>query len=373
MYKRTIHAAFGAVATVSGLLAGLATMATAQAAPALPTVTIACNDVVGLVAAITAANGVGPSTIDLAPNCTYVLTAANNSPLGQGANGLPVVRKTVVLVGSNTTIERSSGASFRILEVAGTGGNPASLTLQGVTVSGGHTSGLIGNAGRGGCLLATFTGITPTDSTLTLQNSAVQDCTALAGGGIYAGTDASLAVTGSSVKDNTAVSGGGIYVHDSASADIGQSSLKGNSALLGTGGGLRNDGDTSLKSDTVVGNHASLAGGGIYTDGDLFVGAVFLTLNSTLVSGGGIFATSSAATHMAADRFQLNTALVAGGALANNGDAFLQNSFMTQNAAPLGGAIFEGPSAFIAVINSLIFGNTLNNCRPLGSVPFCVN
>ncbi len=133
-----------------------------------PAVTIACNDVAGLVAAITAANGVGPSTIDLAPNCTYLLTAANNTSLTQGANGLPIVRKTVVLVGSNTTIERSSGANFRILEVAGASLSPASLTLQGVTVSGGHTSGLIGNAGRGGCLLSTYTGVLPTRSTLTL-------------------------------------------------------------------------------------------------------------------------------------------------------------------------------------------------------------
>jgi hypothetical protein len=64
----------------------------------------------------------GPSTIVLASNCTYTLTTVDNTPLFQGANGLPVVRKTVVPVGSNTTIERSSGANFRILEVAGASG-----------------------------------------------------------------------------------------------------------------------------------------------------------------------------------------------------------------------------------------------------------
>src|ERR1022692_943175 len=267
MRKRTIQAACGVVATVSGLLAGLATMATAQAAPALPAVTIACNDVAGLVAAITAANGVGPSTIDLAPNCTYILTAVNNTPLFQGANGLPVVRKTVVLVGSNTTIERSSGANFRILEVAGASGNPASLTLQGVTVSGGHTSGLIGNAARGGCLLATYTGLTPTDSTLTLQSSAAEDCTAVDGGGIYAGSRASLVLTGSSVKSNTASSGGGIDVGSSARATIGHNSVNDNSA--GRGGGLRNNGHATLTGSTVAGNSTLIAGGGIYNAGDL--------------------------------------------------------------------------------------------------------
>jgi hypothetical protein len=373
MHKRTIQAACGAVATISGLLAGLATMATAQAAPALPPpVTVACNDIVGLVAAITAANGSGAATINLAPNCTYMLTAANNSPLGQGANGLPVVRKTVVLAGSNTTIERSSSApNFRILEVAGASLNSASLTLQGVTVSGGHTSGLIGNAGRGGCLLATYTGVLPTSSTLTLQNSAAEDCTALDGGGIYAGSRASLVLTGSSVKSNTASSGGGIDVGSSASATIGHSSVNDNSA--GRGGGLRNNGHATLTGSTVAGNSTLIAGGGIYNAGDLFLGASFVLQNSTTLVGGGIYTTHGSATHIAATRIQFNTSLIRGGGLDNNGSTFLQNSFVIVNTAPIGGGIWEAPSAFIAVVNSLIAGNTVFNCSPPASVPSCVN
>lgn len=378
MRKGAVRAISGATAITSGLIAGMAAIAAAQA---VTSVTIACGDVAGLKTAISNANaGTGPSTIILASNCTYTLTTADNNSGGQGANGLPIVRRSVDLVGSNTTIERSAVApNFRILEVAGTGGTSASLTIQGITISGGHASGSTSmtTAGLGGCLLATFTGLTTTASFLTLQNAAVQDCTAVVGGGIYAGADATLAVGGSAVRDNTATgvtaSGGGIAVNSAASATIALSSLKDNTAVLGTGGGLSNAGDTTLKSAVVSGNHASLAGGGIFTSGDLFVGATFLVQNSTLLSGGAIFATSSADTRIAAGRFQLNTAAVAGGAIGNKGDAFMQNSFITQNTAPLGGAIFEGPSASFAVFNSLIFGNALNNCRPLGSVPFCVN
>ena len=371
MHKRTIQAASAAFATATGLLAGLATMATAQAAPALPSVTIACNDVAGLKAAIAAANLGGPSTIVLASNCTYTLTTVDNTPPFQGANGLPVVKKTVVLVGSNTTIERSSGPNFRILEVAGAGGSPASLTLQGVTVSGGHTSGLIGNAGRGGCLLATYTGGTPTNSTLTLQNSAAEDCTAIAGGGIYAGSRATLALSSSSVKSNDAVNGGGIEVASNASATIGHSFVNGNSA--GRGGGLRNNGDTTFSSSTAAGNSSLIAGGGIYNAGDLFLGASFLLQNRTGIAGGGIYTTSSSSTHIAATRLQFNTSLIRGGGLDNNGSTFLQNSFVIVNTAPLGGGIWESPSAFIAVVNSLIVGNTVFNCSPPASVPSCVN
>ena len=370
MHKRTLRGILGATAMASGLLPGLAVMTSAQAAPALPTVSVACNDIAGLVAAITAANGVGPSTIVLAPNCTYTLTAANNTSITQGANGLPIVRKTIVLVGSNTVIERSVAAHFRILEVAGASLNPASLTLQGVTVSGGHTSGLIGNAGRGGCLLSTYTGVLPTRSTLTLQNSAVQDCTAAAGGGIYAGSRATLAMTSSSVKSNSAGSGGGIDLDSSASATIGHSFVNNNSALRG--GGLRNDGDATLSSSTVAGNSALVAGGGIYNAGDLFFGASFALQNNS-AAGGGIFATGSADTHIVASKLQFNIALIRGGGLDNTGDAFLQNSFIIVNTAPFGGGVFESLVGSIAVVNSLIAGNTAFNCSPPASVPSCVN
>jgi hypothetical protein len=84
----------------------------------------------------------------------------------------------------------------------------------------------------------------PTSSTLTLQNSAAEDCTAIAGGGIYAGSRASLALSSSSVKGSDAVSGGGIDVDSSASATIGHSFVNGNSA--GRDGGLRNNGDTTF-------------------------------------------------------------------------------------------------------------------------------
>lgn len=380
MHKRSIRAVCGTAALATGLLSGTGAMTAALAAPALPAVSVPCSTA-SLITAINAANLLStPSVLDLAPNCTYVLTVVNNSSSSQGANGLPIITKNITLIGSSTAIARlSTAANFRILEVAGSGGTSASLTIQGIAIIGGHASGSSGlvNAGRGGCLLATFTGPTTTASTLHLQGSAVEECAAVLGGGIDAGNDASLTVTGSSVQDNTATgtgaSGGGIGVNSGASAVLTQSSLKDNTAVSGTGGGLRNDGDATLKSDVVRGNQASQAGGGIYSAGHLFVGATFMVQNSTLLSGGAIFATSSASTHIAAGRFQLNSALVAGGAIGNDGHAFMQNSFITQNMAPLGGAIFEGPSASFAVFNSLIFGNTLNNCRPLGSVPFCVN
>ena len=91
----------------------------------------------GLVAAITAADNGGGGTINLAPGCTYTLTAVNNSNSANpvaGANGLPVITTPVTINGLNTTIARGSSAPpFRLFEVDGPGG---SLTLNNLTLTG---------------------------------------------------------------------------------------------------------------------------------------------------------------------------------------------------------------------------------------------
>ncbi len=369
MRTRAVRAISGATAIASGLLAGMAAIAAAQAAPS---VTIACGDVAGLKAAITAANLGGPSMINLAPNCTYTLTTVDNTPLLQGSNGLPVIRRSMTLTGSNTTIERSSAApNFRIMELTGVGGTGATLTIQGITISGGHTSGLLGNAGRGGCLLATFIGAAASN-TLSLQNSEVENCTALSGGGIYAGSRATLTAGGSSVKNNDAVAGGGADIASTASATFSRSFVNGNSAS-GRGGGLWTDGDVSLTGSTLASNTATIAGGGLYNERSASLGASYVLGNRTLLAGGGIYNTSSGNVNLAGTRVQNNVSVLRGGGLDNNGDALLQNSFVISNVAPIGGGVYEALSGSIAVLNSLIVGNTVTNCSPPASVPSCVN
>ena len=98
----------------------------------------------GLVAAIAAANSAGGGTVNLAPGCTYTLTAVNNTssnpnPMigGSASNGLPVVTAPVTINGVSATIARNSSApQFRLFEVDGPSGN---LTLQGLTLTGGFS------------------------------------------------------------------------------------------------------------------------------------------------------------------------------------------------------------------------------------------
>ncbi|HVB42202.1 MAG TPA: hypothetical protein VNF47_05770 [Streptosporangiaceae bacterium] len=364
---------------VSGLLAGLPATAGAQAAPTAPAVTIGCGNVTALRVAIVAANLGGPSTIFLAPHCTYLI----RSPVlpvsvSQGAVGLPIVTRHVTLIGDHTTILRFSRARFRIAEVAGSNRHSASLTIRGITLRNGQTSGLFGTPGHGGCVLVTTAGRTRRlgGSTLVLLDSELEDCSAGDGGGIYADSHTDVLATGSSVQDNIAGDGGGIYVDSGGDLVMSKSFVSDNSAhhflfFHGRGGGLYNDGDARLIGVNLIANRASLTGGGIYTDDDLFLGVSFLQRNQAGISGGGLFADHHASTHIAASTFQANTAHVSGGGIANFGNALLQMSFITQNVAPFGGGIFEGFSGVFIILNSLVAGNIPNNCRPFASVPLC--
>src|SRR3984893_14259001 len=161
----------------------------------------------GLIAAVNSANASGGGMVILVPGCTYSLTSANN--MTAGANGLPVVRSPITIIGNGSTIAGHS-SNFPIILIAGAAGG--GLTLDGITVTGGNVSGQ-GPAGLGG-------GIFNFAGTLTLNRSVVTgNMAAGAGGGIASGTmgpgpGATLTLNNSEVSWNTVppsgMGGGGI-------------------------------------------------------------------------------------------------------------------------------------------------------------------
>ncbi len=88
-------------------------------------------DTDALIAAITLANARGGATLDLAKDCTYLLTA------DLGGAGLPAITTPITLNGGkHTTIERAAAVDpFRILIVEAGG----DLTLNHLTITGGET------------------------------------------------------------------------------------------------------------------------------------------------------------------------------------------------------------------------------------------
>jgi len=102
------------------------------ASPVSSIINVAAGDVVGLIAAINAANTNNiADTIELAPG-TYTLTTVDNST--DGANGLPVISSDIAINGNGATITRDNAApSFRIFYVESGG----SLTIEDLTISNG--------------------------------------------------------------------------------------------------------------------------------------------------------------------------------------------------------------------------------------------
>ena len=123
---------------------------------------ISSGDVIGLIAAINAANSNGEeNTINLAPG-TYTLTAVNN--MTSGANGLPSITSEITINGDDaatTIIERAPAApNFRIFHVAAT----AQISINRLTVRNGRSPG--GSTTGGGILNA---------GTLTIHSSIIED------------------------------------------------------------------------------------------------------------------------------------------------------------------------------------------------------
>lgn len=140
--SRVAKLALGSGAAILALVVAPATAASASPAVFVPCPSPPGVEAVGLVNAITTANGSGGGTINLASGCTYSLNGPNlpinPNPL-IGANGLPAVTTPITINGWNTTVtgNPASATPFRIFEVDGVpGGN---LTVQGLTITGGST------------------------------------------------------------------------------------------------------------------------------------------------------------------------------------------------------------------------------------------
>ena len=177
------RSAFACVASIAVLLgsARLSRSAEFHVAPA---------DVTGLKSAITDATSNGEDDIiNLAPGSTYNLSQFDNSTNSNAANGLPVLTadggRSLTINGNGATIScvyQVNGTPFRALQV----GPSAIVTLNRLTISGGHLKG--SSSSGGGAILNDRGQLTLSECTLSGNGvGAIQapDVTTLLGGAIY--------------------------------------------------------------------------------------------------------------------------------------------------------------------------------------------
>jgi hypothetical protein len=240
----------------------------------------------GLIAAINNANSGGGAIINLAPRCTYRLTAPDNA--SNGGNGLPVITSQITLNGFHTTIA-GNRSNFRILEVDG-----AHLTVQSLTIEGGQTTG------PGGGLLNNAGVLTLRDTVVTGNTSAGGVMSA--GGGIASlplgdGPGGFLLLSGSHVTGNTTSGDGGGILTQAGLAIINYSRVEGNSAasgggvasLLGNATGYLEIKGSRIDYNVTTSGGGAPAGGGIATDGRAAIAGSQVSHNTAPGGlGGGI-------------------------------------------------------------------------------------
>lgn len=371
-----------------------------------PGIPVLC-DADALIAAITLANARGGGVLDLARNCTYLLTANID-----GA-GLPAITSPITLNGSkSTTIERAAAVDqFRILNV-NTGGD---LTLNQLTITGGQTTGA-GTDGAGisvdagGALTANHSTITrniasdagggiANNGTTHLRSSKVSRNTAgSSGGGIInsgllniskSGIHANTALVGagatstgtvliehSSIAKNRAQeSTGGLFV-ESGTATVTESSVLGNSSTMVVGGilaGLRTE--VTLSSVTIADNvsQTTIAGGlGVDDGASVVVEDSVIKNNNTSTDGGGIYNTSDLV--LRNTKVFGNQAGSQGGGIYNEdiGTATLYTTTVTKNIASAdGGGVYNevgGTVNLNTATGTVVVKNRPNNCV---EVPGC--
>lgn len=356
-----------------------------------------------LIAALVHANAVGGATLQLAPECTYTLTAygehegrhedhdgRDNIWTGVDAvdgnavdgsllerSGLPLIYQPIRIKGEGATITRPvHAAEFRFFTVRDGG----ELKLSDVTLENGR-------AADGGSIKVEFGGAAVIERTEITQS--VADSPYGGGGAIF--NDGRVTLVESKLSDNSAAGvagrGGGIlnggvltaekseFVNNSANgygggvanhratADVSQSSLADNTAA--EGGGMASYSSRTKVWDSKVAHNTATFGGGLSSkEGTLTVRHLKINGNIGLGDGGGI-ATAGGLAVIDDSLVKGNTTFGnGGGVLAQRANLIVRGTEITRNDAvgpeSVGGgiALEEGK---LALFDSRVTENEATN------------
>lgn len=249
----------------------------------------------------------GPDTITFAPSLTSHGPAVITLILGELLLSDTAAKTRIVGPGA-TRLSVNGNDAGRVLEIA----SNALADISGLTITGGHV-----------------TGIDPIGS----------------GGGIFIGASARVTLTGCIISGNLAEGlGGGIFNHGSLA--VVNSTIAANQGS--SGGGIFASGLLKVTGSTFVGNGAAFVGGGIYAASVVILNNSTLCANTAAGSGGGVLVSTALVGVPAAPlgtltasncTFSLNVAGDRGGGiyasdvLQANNEITLNNSLCAGNTA----------------------------------------
>ncbi|NIL44106.1 right-handed parallel beta-helix repeat-containing protein [Salinispora arenicola] len=289
-----------------------------------------------LIAAITLANARGGAVLDLAKDCTYLLTAN----IDDGA-GLPAITTPITLNGGkDTTIKRAAAAEqFRILSAV----LNSSKIIRNVSNDG--DAGGVANIGGDLVINHSVIGHNTASNvgggvfsigTLTVDSSRFDANTASAGGGFA--TVGNFRITRSELVNHVADDGGGIFIFGTTFGRISDTRIERNTATspVGTQGGAAISGAPAqlTVSGVTIANNT--------TTGDPGLGAIFLQGGSMLVE----------------DSVIKNNAGVDGGGIRNLGTlTLLRTKVIGNQATESGGGISNGATGALTLFDTKVVKN----------------
>ncbi len=262
-------------------------------------------------AQINTSGGFASNTITFTSDLNNATITLARNTLGQLAFSAQAKSLTIDTTGRKLTIDAddptpgvNSGTGIRVFDIIDTsnGASPPSVTLKGLTLTGGDV-GQQGTVGREG-------GVIRSAGVLTLINCIVAGNFAEIGGGVFvevAGGGATLrnvlTIEDCRIENNEAFTGGGVEVVSASSATldtlaITRTEMRNNTARggAGDGGALRSAVLTTLRNCTITGNSADRGGGAfVKFEGSGTTSQVALTIEDTIVEnneslndGGGV-------------------------------------------------------------------------------------
>lgn len=287
--------------------------------------------------AIAAANAnPGKDIIEFEPSLTGTIALTN---------GELQITESVTIAGLGETlltIDAQENSRVFTIDDGADDGADETVTISGITMTGGRADGGI-LTGRGGGIL--------NSENVVLTNSIIRDNSArFSGGGIFNGSGSTMALTNSILSSNSAtLSGGGLFNNSNSIITITTSTLNDNSS--GRGGGIFNNPNSvlALTNSTLSGNFASSDGGGLFNySATTTLANSTLSLNSAEGSGGGIVNYASATAN-------LSNSLIAGNSADSDGNNLGQY-----------GEILNTSSTVNSSGNNLLGSSELSNAEAFG-------
>jgi hypothetical protein len=313
-----------------------------------PGTTVPCPGGVGDTAALVSDLAPGNGVVDLLPNCTYTLTAAQTNGWG-----LPTVSGTLVINGNGATITRSTAPATPQFGFFDVSGESPSLTLNDLTVSNGN--GAPGSGSSGGVDVS---------GTLSLRDVSMLDDVGQNDGGAVDAFRATVDIQDSTFSGDQSQGGNEAVFLVSSSLTVSGSTFSNEpGALAGSGSPMV----VSTSSFSGATSRAAItANSRLTATGDTFAN----NLTSGIFVGQGVTATVTDST------FTDNSSNLAGGGIFDAGTLTLRSSTFTDNVVrttvtpsiPLGGGLFVEPGvgATPKVSGTLMADNTL---QVSGSAP----